>query len=67
MSEELARDIVRRVTEKWIKNKRQAVLQKNPEGLTSRHTDGGQMPVTQTEYHIDHAPTLDQYLKGKRP
>ena len=61
-----ARDFVRRATQVYIKNKRLAILQKNPEGLTSKHTDGGQMPVTQTEYHIDHAPTLDQYLKGKR-
>jgi len=46
---------------------RLATLRKYPGGVVGTHSDNGEMPVHQHEWHIDHAPTLEEVLKHKTP
>jgi len=57
----------KREGEVLVEHKRQAVLKVNPRGVVGTYRDDGQPPVTQTEWHIDHAPTLEEVLKRKTP
>ena len=37
-------------------------LKRNPRGIIGTHTDDGQIPVAQHEWHSDHAPTAGEVL-----
>lgn len=43
----------------------QSVLKAHRNGILGSHRDGGQSPVVQHEWHIDHAPTLQEVLSRK--
>jgi len=44
---------------------KEKLLKKYPGGVSIKYRDGGQTIVTQTEYHPDHAPTVEEVLNKK--
>ena len=45
---------------------RLSVLRKYPGGLIGSHNDGTDIVVHQQEWHIDHAPTMEEVLSHKQ-
>jgi hypothetical protein len=43
----------------------QMALARHAGGVIGTHTDGGKMPVAQHEWHLDHAPSLQDVLKRR--
>jgi hypothetical protein len=55
----------RTVAEAYRDRAWQTLLKQHPEGVIGIHHDGTNITVSQHEWHIDHAPTVEEVLKRR--